>query len=139
VAPAPELSVVIPIYNEAPNLEPLYREFTDTLTAWGHPYELIFVDDGSIDESFAILEKLQARDRNVRVVQFGATSARRRRCRIRAGSGTADCDRRRRLQNDPHDIPARQPYRPGFDIVWLAEGAQGSTAPGACRPRWRIG
>jgi glycosyltransferase involved in cell wall biosynthesis len=120
VAPALELSVVIPIFNEAENLEPLYRELTDTLVAWGKPYELIFVDDGSSDASFAILEKLQARDRSVRVVQFrrnfGQTAA------FAAGFvqargrliATADGD----LQNDPHDIPelvARLDQ--GFDIV----------------------
>jgi len=120
VAPAPELSVVIPIYNEAPNLEPLYREFTDTLTAWGHPYELIFVDDGSIDESFGILEKLQARDRNVRVVHFrrnfGQTAAFAAGFALARGRliATADGD----LQNDPHDIPTLVGrIDQGFDIV----------------------
>jgi len=120
VAPAPELSVVIPIYNEAPNLEPLYREFTETLTAWGHPYELIFVDDGSIDESFGILEKLQARDRNVRVVQFrrnfGQTAAFAAGFALARGRliATADGD----LQNDPHDIPTLVGrVDQGFDIV----------------------
>ena len=120
MAPAPELSVVIPIYNEAPNLEPLYREFTETLTAWGHPYELIFVDDGSIDESFGILEKLQARDRNVRVVQFrrnfGQTAAFAAGFALARGRliATADGD----LQNDPHDIPTLVGrVDQGFDIV----------------------
>jgi glycosyltransferase involved in cell wall biosynthesis len=120
VAPAPELSVVIPIFNEAPNLEPLYREFAETLTAWGHPYELIFVDDGSSDESFAILEKLQARDRNVRVVQFrrnfGQTAAFAAGFALARGRliATADGD----LQNDPHDIPALVGrIDQGFDIV----------------------
>jgi len=120
VPPAPELSVVIPIYNEAPNLEPLYREFTETLTAWGHPYELIFVDDGSIDESFGILEKLQARDRNVRVVQFrrnfGQTAAFAAGFALARGRliATADGD----LQNDPHDIPTLVGrVDQGFDIV----------------------
>lgn len=119
-APAPELSVVIPIFNEAPNLEPLYREFAETLTAWGHPYELIFVDDGSSDESFAILEKLQARDRNVRVVQFrrnfGQTAAFAAGFALARGRliATADGD----LQNDPHDIPALVGrIDEGYDIV----------------------
>ena len=120
MAPAPELSVVIPIYNEAPNLEPLYREFAETLTAWGHPYELIFVDDGSSDGSFAILEKLQARDRNVRVVQFrrnfGQTAAFAAGFALARGRliATADGD----LQNDPHDIPALVGrIDQGYDIV----------------------
>ncbi|HKW03146.1 MAG TPA: glycosyltransferase family 2 protein [Vicinamibacterales bacterium] len=120
MAAAPELSVVIPIYNEAPNLEPLYRELADTLTGWGHPYELIFVDDGSSDESFGILEKLQARDRNVRVVQFrrnfGQTAAFAAGFALARGRliATADGD----LQNDPHDIPALVArIDQGYDIV----------------------
>ena len=47
----PDLSVVIPIYNEARHLEPLYRECAETLTAWGRPYEIILVDDGSTDDT----------------------------------------------------------------------------------------
>ena len=55
-----ELTVVIPIRNEAPSLAELHRELTETLTAWGAPYEIIVVDDGSTDESFEILARLQA-------------------------------------------------------------------------------
>ena len=42
-----DLSVVIPIRNESLNLAALYREFTETLEAWGRPYELLLVDDGA--------------------------------------------------------------------------------------------
>ena len=104
---SPDLSVVIPIRNEAPNLPELYREFTETLTAWGRPYEIILIDDGSTDDSFAILAELQAMDPRVRVIRFrrnfGQTAA------FAAGFDhargalivTADGD----LQNDPRDIP----------------------------------
>ena len=51
----PELSVVIPIHNEAASLEELHREMTSTLGACGRPYEVIVVDDGSTDESFEML------------------------------------------------------------------------------------
>ncbi len=56
----PDLSVVIPIRNEAPNLRELHRELDETLQAWGRPYELVIIDDGSTDESFDILRELQA-------------------------------------------------------------------------------
>ena len=48
-----DVSVVIPIHNEEPNLEALYRELTEAFSGWGRSYEIIFVDDGSTDESFS--------------------------------------------------------------------------------------
>src|SRR5438105_11158822 len=66
----PDLSVVIPIYNDSENLDQLYRELTETLERWGHPYEIIAIDDGSTDKSFEILQGLHARDPRVRVIQF---------------------------------------------------------------------
>jgi glycosyltransferase involved in cell wall biosynthesis len=102
-----DLSVVIPIRNEAPNLQALYREFTDTLTAWGRPYELILIDDGSTDESFAILSEFQASDPRLRVIRFrrnfGQTAAFAAGFKYARGTliVTADGD----LQNDPRDIP----------------------------------
>ncbi len=116
----PELSVVVPIRNEAPALEELCRELTQTLTAWGRSYELLIVDDGSTDESFEILTKLQAADPRLRVIRFrrnfGQTAA------FAAGFHyargrlivTSDGD----LQNDPRDIPAMvDMLERGSDIV----------------------
>ena len=117
---AVELSVVIPIRNEAASLVELHREFTETLTAWGRSYEIIIVDDGSDDESFGILARLQAADAHLRVIRlrrnFGQTAA------FAAGFAhargrlivTSDGD----LQNDPHDIPAMVAMlEGGLDIV----------------------
>ncbi len=104
---APDLSVVIPIRNESPNLQGLYREFTETLEAWGRPYELILVDDGSTDDSFARMAELQASDPRVRVIRFrrnfGQTAAFSAGFRFARGRliATADGD----MQNDPHDLP----------------------------------
>jgi glycosyltransferase involved in cell wall biosynthesis len=104
----PELSVVIPIHNEAPNLEPLHRELAETLGAWGRPYEILLIDDGSTDGSFETLRAIQAGDPHVRVIQFrrnfGQTAA--FAAGFTAARGrvivTSDGD----LQNDPRDIPA---------------------------------
>src|SRR5206468_2171688 len=116
----PELSVVIPVRNEAPSLETLHDELTRTLTAWGRSYELIVIDDGSTDASFQILKRLQASDPRVRVIRFrrnfGQTAA------FSAGFDyargriivTSDGD----LQNDPQDIPALvEDLDKGHDIV----------------------
>ncbi len=117
---APELSVVIPIYNEALNLEPLYRELTETLRGWGRPYELIFVDDGSSDDSFETLRRLQSGDSSVRVVQFrrnfGQTAAFAAGFAMAQGRliATSDGD----LQNDPRDLPQMvAKIDGGYDIV----------------------
>ena len=116
----PDLSVVIPVYNEAPNLEALHQEFTAVLSGVGRTYEIILVDDGSSDASFETLSKIHARDKRVRVIRFrrnfGQTAA------FAAGFAaargaliiTADAD----LQNDPKDIPAMlAEISRGADIV----------------------
>jgi len=124
---SPDLSVVIPIHNEAPSLEALYRELTETFAAAALSYEVILVDDGSTDGSFEIMSRLHAADARVRVIQFrrsfGQTAA------FAAGFAhargrlivTSDGD----LQNDPRDIPmlVARLDQGGFDIVcgWRRE------------------
>ncbi len=116
----PELSVVVPLYNEEPNVADLHRELTEVLDAWGRPYELILVDDGSADGTFERLGALHAADPRLRVLRlrrnFGQTAA------FAAGFAhargrliaTADGD----LQNDPRDLPAMvELMNDGNDIV----------------------
>ena len=116
----PEISVVVPMRNESPNVQGLYQEVTSTLDAFGRPFELIVIDDGSTDDTFAQLAALQARDPRLRVIRFrrnfGQTAA------FAAGFTyargryivTADGD----LQNDPRDIPAMvEKIEQGPDIV----------------------
>ena len=103
----PDLSVVIPLYNEEPNVVELHRQLTAALGAWGRSYELLLIDDGSTDGTFPALKALQAGDPHVRVIvfrrNFGQTAAfaagfAHARGRVIA---TADGD----LQNDPRDLP----------------------------------
>jgi glycosyltransferase involved in cell wall biosynthesis len=116
----PAVSVVVPIFNEADNLEDLHRELTQALEAMGRPYEIILVDDGSRDGSLARMAAMEARDRRVRVLalrrNFGQTAA------FSAGFDhargaivvTSDGD----LQNDPADIPRLvAKLEEGFDMV----------------------
>ena len=75
----PEISVVIPLYNEEPNVGELYSELTTVLEELGRTYELIFVDDGSSDSTYKLLAGFHADDPRVCVVclrrNFGQTAA----------------------------------------------------------------
>ncbi len=117
----PDLSIVIPIRNESPNIRPLYDEVTATLGATGRSFEMIVIDDGSTDDSFAQLAALQAGDPRLRVIRFrrnfGQTAA--FAAGFHAARGrlvvTSDGD----LQNDPRDIESMVQLsdRDDYDIV----------------------
>ena len=83
---APHVSLVVPIYNEQASVDELYRRTIDTLEAADLTFEVIFVDDGSTDETFAKLEGLHDADQRVRVVRFKRNFAiavtQRHRCQI---------------------------------------------------------
>ena len=113
------VSVVVPLLNEQDNIGPLYEQITETLSGI-HDYEIIFIDDGSSDNSFDVLANLHKADTRVRVISFrknfGQTSA------LSAGFAHArgkvivaiDAD----LQNDPADIPEMiAKLDEGFDVV----------------------
>jgi len=114
-----ELSVVVPLLDEQENLRPLYDQIRQALDG-RYAYEIIFVDDGSTDGSFQVLEEFHDADPNVRVIRFrknfGQTAA------LSAGFSHArggiviamDAD----LQNDPADIPMLvAKLREGYDVV----------------------
>lgn len=114
------LSVVIPIYNERDNIELLYGALTAALDAFGRPFELLFVNDGSRDGSTAKLDELAARDARVKIVDFrrnyGQTAA------MQAGIQHASLDYvvtiDGDLQNDPTDIPLMvAKLEEGYDLV----------------------
>ena len=101
-----DLSIIVPTYDEEDNVEPLYRALMATVPGLGRSFEIIFVDDGSRDQTFQRLAALAAHDRRVRVIKlrrnYGQAPA------MAAGIDhargrvlvTMDAD----LQNDPADI-----------------------------------
>lgn len=104
----PYLSIVIPIYNEADNLHLLYQRVTDALDQYGKSYEIIFINDGSKDNSYAVLMELhQLRPDQIRVINFNGNFG--QHMAIVAGfekvrgeiTITLDAD----LQNPPEEIP----------------------------------
>jgi len=66
----PELSVVVTLYNEAASLGELHRRTLAALVELGRPFEVVYVDDGSTDDTFAILADLNAADGRVRAIRF---------------------------------------------------------------------
>ena len=78
-ATPPVLSVVVPLFDEAENLERLHEELTASLSGLGLSYELLLVDDGSTDGTLEGLLALESQDPHVRVLRlrrnFGQTAA----------------------------------------------------------------
>lgn len=115
-----DLSVVIPLYNEQDNIPPLYEQLSTALNALGKRYEVIIVDDGSTDESFARLQAIHAQDPRWQIVQFrrnfGQTAGMAAGFALAQGAVvvTIDAD----LQNDPADIGrVLDKLEEGYDIV----------------------
>jgi glycosyltransferase involved in cell wall biosynthesis len=114
-----ELSIVIPLYNEEQNVELLHAELARVLGSMGVAFEILIVDDGSTDATFAALRRIQAADARLRVIRFtknfGQTAA------FAAGFSSArgrfvvtfDGD----LQNDPADIPRLLDLAQTHDVV----------------------
>ena len=116
----PLISVVIPAYNEGQNISSLYEKLASVLDQIGKGYEVIFVDDGSSDDTLAHLKSISEKSSQVRVLvlsrNFGQTAA------LSAG---IDFSRGRIIipmdgdhQNDPEDIaPLLQKIEEGYDVV----------------------
>jgi dolichol-phosphate mannosyltransferase len=115
----PEISIVVPIYNEEDSLIPLTTAITETLATLGMSYELLFVDDGSGDHTAQVLRDLAAKQPEMRIIRFrhnaGQSAA------LDAGFKdvrgirviTLDAD----LQNDPRDIPRVLEMLNDYDVV----------------------
>ena len=82
-------SIVVPFYNEQENIPPLYMKITEVMDSIGESYELIFIDDGSRDNSFKVLSDIYEHDRRVNLVRL------RRNFGVCPGVQPSRCDRRR--------------------------------------------
>lgn len=116
----PALSIIVPVYNELDNLEPLHAAISAVTRKIGGAYELIFVDDGSRDGSGQMLDRLAAEDPAVKVVHFrrnfGQTAAMSAGLRLATGDVMVLVDGD--LQNDPADIPVLlAKLDEGYDLV----------------------
>lgn len=123
----PEISVVIPLYNEANTLNELYTRLKNVFDSYGKIYEIIFVNDFSKDNTLSILKEIAEKDKNIKIISFkknfGQTSA------LAAGFDNAVADvvvsMDGDLQHLPEDIPKLLDkfYEGNFDIVsgWREE------------------
>ncbi|MBI4596259.1 MAG: glycosyltransferase family 2 protein, partial [Candidatus Tectomicrobia bacterium] len=114
------LSLVIPLFNEEKNLLPLYTRLKEALKEYRGSYEIIFVDDGSTDHSYDILEELSKKDETTKVIQLRGNQGKSSALEIgfQQAQGeiviTLDAD----LQADPVDIPLfLEKLEEGFDLV----------------------
>jgi glycosyltransferase involved in cell wall biosynthesis len=119
IADTPELSLVIPCYNEQDNLRALIKAIREAVDPLGLPYEVVITDDCSKDKSWNILQELAAGDSRIRVQRFtlncGESAA--SWAGLKAARGkylvTLDAD----LQNDPKDLPKFLEALQHFDCV----------------------
>jgi dolichol-phosphate mannosyltransferase len=128
---APDLSLVIPVYNEEENLRLLWPEIREVLAPTGLVFEVIFVDDGSRDRSAEIIRAFRDEDPRVRLVRLEANAG--ETAATDAGFKTArgryvvsmDAD----LQNDPRDIPGMLAHLEQWDAVtgWRVNRAAGDS------------
>lgn len=121
------VSVVLPVFNEATILEKLLRLVEDALQPCGCDYEIIFVNDGSHDESGAILDRVAAEKPQVRVLHFSRNFG--HQAAVQAGllhaRGDAVIIMDSDLQDDPGSLPRfLEKWREGYDIVYAVRFAR---------------
>jgi len=115
-----DCSVVVPLYNEAPAVNELYSRLTKIMNETGLYYELVFVDDGSSDNTLEMLKEITGRDGKVIVVElrrnFGQTAALAAGFDIAAGQIIISMDGD--LQHSPEEIPNFiEKINAGYDVV----------------------
>jgi glycosyltransferase involved in cell wall biosynthesis len=116
----PDISIILPVYNEKDNVALQYQEIIKAVDPLKLKFEVLFVDDGSIDGSIDVLRNIALRDRRVKVIHFrrnfGQTAAMSAGIDFSSGKIVIlmDAD----LQNDPHDIPRLlEKIHEGYDVV----------------------
>jgi glycosyltransferase involved in cell wall biosynthesis len=119
-APAPDLSLFLPVLNEEENLRPMHAKIQAALESLGKTAEVIYVDDGSTDKSLSILREIAAGDERVRVISlrrnYGQTAA--MSAGIDAAKGEILIPMDADLQNDPADIARLlEKLDEGYDVV----------------------
>lgn len=115
-----QISIVVPFYNEQENIKELYSQLTSVLEPVKMSYELIFIDDGSTDNTFRVLTELFQKDKRVKAIRlrknFGQTAALQAGFDFSRGEIVISMDGD--LQHDPKDIPQfLAKMEEGFDIV----------------------
>jgi len=118
---SPKLSVVLPVFNEEETIPSLYQRLTSVMRSSVDTYELIFVNDGSVDNSLALLKRLADGDPNMKVVSlsrnFGHQAA--ITCGLNYSCGDAVIVMDSDLQDPPEFIPELiKKGREGFDVVY---------------------
>lgn len=126
-----DISIVTPMFNEQENVNAFHEKVGSVLKNIGKSYEIIFVDDGSQDKTFSLLEKLHSKDKNVKVIRlrknFGKAAA------LSAGFEIAGGDIVITMDGDLQDEPAEIPnflakMDEGFDMVtgWKTDKHRGT-------------
>ncbi len=114
-----EFSFVIPVYNEADNLDQLHREVQAAIDRIGQPCEVIWIDDGSTDKSFDMIKRMAAQHPEYRYISFekngGQSAALAAGFEAAKGGYTITLDSD--LQNNPMDILNMIPYLAEYDMV----------------------
>jgi len=116
----PFLTLVIPVYNEEENILPLHEKLAEVLDAYGKSYEIVFVDDGSRDETYLLIRQLSRKYKNLRGIRlrknFGKAEAISAGFQYARGEIILTCDGD--LQDDPEEIPRfLEKIEAGYDLV----------------------
>lgn len=121
MGPQYQISIVVPLYNEVESLPELHQWITTVMESHGFSYEVVFVDDGSKDGSWKVVEELQAKDQRVKGIKFqrnyGKSAALQK--GFEKASGTVVITMDADLQDSPEEVPElyRMITEGDFDVV----------------------